>query len=736
MQIYTVTGSPVLVRQIPSADAKIMNVLPTGSKLYIIANEEGWLRTSSGYYVFLTDDVTIDTNPAPTLNAINVATRGIRLASPSTVYIDPELTDEDNSDIPSGATLRDIKGDTPEPGAPASGDDGRDISVDHAVELSEKYNGKTIKANGPGTCLVMNDDGTWTETEIPEAMLEEQNGTRISGIDPSGNVQVMAPDGKIYLVDGARISVADANSDGSTGDYTQFEIDQLQQENKDADNLIAEIMETLSDTVRAVTNASELKIEDIRTVFGMPYQFLGTTDPRPYDAKGGGEPFDDKKFGRKYMEKIVTRAPILVMQPGEAVFLRGYSDDVKERVMSEVLGVVGSVVGGEEGKSELDKMLNGGGEYYSFRLKHTDYFNCINGALRAVAILMGLENVEVAGLTASDGEVLGEIFKDLGQNQLGSFNWLLKTEHPLGGYYTGAVQFYINSEAQIQEGFSTGTRPSSLASKINQITDQAAEAMFVMGGIRADIAQTTGIGEGSDIGNTADDAAKLLGTDGTSGAGGGAAGSGLLHSIIGNISTLLAGGKMYFPEIWSDSQFSRSYNVTIKLDSPDADPLSVYLNIMVPLIHILGFVLPRSAGDNTYISPFLVRCFYKSMFHIDMGIITSCSVTKGDQGAWTQNGLPTQVTVQLSIKDLYSVMTQSRGVGANTLLSNPAQLDYLANLCGLNIAPSNFGRTFKLWWTMKGPQRVIDGVVNAGAKLITSAYTLFYNFANPTRWMM
>ena len=29
MQIYTVTGSPVLVRQIPSADAKIMNVLPT-----------------------------------------------------------------------------------------------------------------------------------------------------------------------------------------------------------------------------------------------------------------------------------------------------------------------------------------------------------------------------------------------------------------------------------------------------------------------------------------------------------------------------------------------------------------------------------------------------------------------------------------------------------------------------------------------------------------------------------
>ena len=732
MQIYTVTGSPVLVRQIPSADAKVMNVLPTGSKLYIIANEEGWLRTSSGYYVFHTDDVTIDTNPAPTLMAIRNATMGLRAASLRSVEIDPELLETDTTDIPSGGSLRDVKGDTPVPGSPASGDDSTDISVDHAVELTDKYKGKTIKANGKGTCLVANADGSWSETEIPEAMLEEQNGTFITAIDPSGNIQVAAPDGRVYMVDGARISVADANSDGSVGTYTQFEVDQLQQENKDADDLISSIMETLSEGLRAVINASELKIEDIRTVFGMPYQFLATADPRPDPSN----PLDDKKFGRKYMEKIVTRAPILVMQPGEAVFLRGYSDDVKERVMSEVVGVVGNVIGGDEGKSELDKMLNGGGEYYSFRLKHTDYYNCINGALRAVAILMGLENVEVDGLKASDGAVLGEIFKDLGQNQLGSFNWLLNSEHPLGGYYAGAVQFYINSEAQIQESFSTGTRPSSLASKINQITDQAAEAMFVMGGIRADIAQTTGLGDGSDIGNTADDAAKLLGTDGTSGANKGASGSGLLHSIIGNISTLLAGGKMYFPEIWSDSQFSRSYNVTIKLDSPDADPLSVYLNIMVPLIHILGFVLPRSAGDNTYISPFLVRCFYKSMFHIDMGIINSCSITKGDQGAWTQNGLPTQVTVQLSIKDLYSVMTQSRGVGANTLLSNPAQLDYLANLCGLNIAPANFGRTLKLWWTIKGPQRAIDYIVNAGVKLITSAYTTFYNFATPGRWRM
>ena len=48
-------------------------------------------------------------------------------------------------------------------------------------------------------------------------------------------------------------------------------------------------------------------------------------------------------------------------------------------------------------------------------------------------------------------------------------------------------------------------------------------------------------------------------------------------------------------------------------------------------MHILGFTAPRALGYNGIQSPFLVRCFYKSFFNVDMGIVTNLNITKGDK---------------------------------------------------------------------------------------------------------
>ena len=188
---------------------------------------------------------------------------------------------------------------------------------------------------------------------------------------------------------------------------------------------------------------------------------------------------------------------------------------------------------------------------------------------------------------------------------------------------------------------------------------------------------------------------------------------------------------MFFPEIWNDSQFMRQYAVSIKLDSPDCDDLSIYLNILVPLAHILGFVQPRFTGTNTYISPFLVRGFYKSQFHIDMGIITGCEIKKGDVGAWTQSGLPTQIEVDLTIKDLYNVLAMALQNGTADLIGNPMQLDYLANLCGINIAEPDFMRTIKLWFALRGLTRIEDNVRNMYSGAILGLFRMYNNITNP-----
>src|SRR5699024_3077837 len=99
--------------------------------------------------------------------------------------------------------------------------------------------------------------------------------------------------------------------------------------------------------------------------------------------------------------------------------------------------------------------------------------------------------------------------------------------------------------------------------------------------------------------------------------------------------------------------FSRSYDVSIKLRSPDMDNFSIYCNVIVPFIHLLCLTLPRqiSGNPNGFYSPFIVRALYKGFFNVDMGIISSMSVTKGDTGLWNADGIPCSIDVNLTITD-------------------------------------------------------------------------------------
>ena len=176
------------------------------------------------------------------------------------------------------------------------------------------------------------------------------------------------------------------------------------------------------------------------------------------------------------------------------------------------------------------------------------------------------------------------------------------------------------------------------------------------------------------------------------------------------------GGKIIFPEIWSDSSFDRSYSIDIKLRSPDHDSLSVYLNILKPYCKLLALTLPRLMDSengkfvtqNGYRSPFLVKAYSKGLFNIDMGIITSMSVTKGAECAWNDDGLPTQIDISLQINDLYSSLAMSgfgtnkgKGIfkidGLSSIVNNTSYMDYLANMAGLNIAQMGMGRKTKLY---------------------------------------
>ena len=641
-ELYKV-NAPVLIKSRPSASSTTVNSIDKGKTIEVVSEEDGWLKTISGRYVLNSNRLT-------------------------------KMADVDEEILKQKIFRLNLQ----------------------AFAGSDKQNNDDQDINLEGTVVKINSDAKKdiNGQDIPDSAKTDNSTFRVSSVDPSGYVNIKDSDGKTY-----RVALGAFSYKNKDGKFKDVDINKVSNElqYKDFMNDIKAFKEGFTSAFNAIdnfiTNMNKMTIKNIRTVFGMPYQFMPICDNRIDNTN------NDAAFGRKFAQKIVGRAPIMVLQAGVANFLQGYEGDKKAKIQKEIVSAISSNHG-EVKESDVNKLVNQSGRYYNFKATPEDYFFAVNQMCRSVASLLNINDVEIE--YGANGE----------KNKLGNFDWGLASQHSFAGYHRGSVSFYINSETQVQESFSNSTTQSQLASKINQVSDMAREVNFLLGGASG-LMNTAAIKPEADLEKGSSDTSSM---------------SGILGSMWKHVNTMMAGGKMFFPEIWADSSFMRSYDITIKLDSPDCDVLSLYLNIFVPLCHILGFVMPRSAGDNTYVSPFLIRAFYKSMFHVDMGIITNCSIQRGDLQGWTQDGLPTQVTIQLSIKDLYDVMSMATGKGDNDMIGNPAQLDYLANMCGINIAEPNMLRYVKLYWlTRLGSNTVKDRLVHTWSRALGSIYAAWNN---------
>ena len=484
---------------------------------------------------------------------------------------------------------------------------------------------------------------------------------------------------------------------------TNLEEEPIELENsEEGKSMLASINDSISGKSPNTVKIGYYNIEGMRGVFGMPYQFDWTTDIR-VQTKGNtvqvpriGSDFakDNSLFGKEYLEKIATRSPILIMQAGNPSFLDELNDKDKDDVSSALAAGLSNL--GSDMDMRIKKIVNGSGKYYNFKQDLQAYYNIVNDMCRSMASLLKIQSVKLDGVA------------------LEKYMWQDSKIGISKSSYSGAVAFYVNSEARVGESFSNGTRESSLKGMVNQVSDMASEVQFLMGASGKSFG-LAGKADELGIAPNQDTVTKKEGAAGDS--------NGLVGTLVNNIDTMISGGKMIFPEIWADSQVTKSYNVSIKLDSPDCDTLSIYLNVLVPLAHIIAMVGARKAGDNAYVAPFIVRAYYKSMFHIDMGIITDCTIEKGDVQAWNQDGLPTQITVNLTIKDLYNVFSLAAGTGWNDVLSNPAELDYLANLCGINIEYPDFRRQLYLWKAIRNPLTAVADQIGKANQFVTQKIT-------------
>ena len=433
-------------------------------------------------------------------------------------------------------------------------------------------------------------------------------------------------------------------------------------------------------------SAEGILLDNMNQVMGMPYQFMETVDPK-IDS--------NSCFGTKYTERIITKTPLLLITPGKVDFM----PSAKKTEAAGVISALASQKFGTE-SADLSDILNDGGRYYTFAFNYAEYFEYVNNLCHSCAIFLGVDDckVNIGGKSRS----------------LKTFDWKEAMQNDFGSYMSAneCIAFYVDSVNQVTDTFTNSTTESQLASKINSFSDVGKEISFLLGGqagAEFDMFSQIEVEEMTKaVENIADKYFK---------------GNQLFKDLGTEFSTVAAGGKLIFPEIWDDSTFTRSFDISIKLRTPDCDKISWYLNICVPLCHLICLVAAQQKTKNGYFTPFLVRAFYKGLFNVDMGLITDMTITKGAEGSWTVDGLPTVVDVSMTIKDLYQAVLYITGKD-NWFMNNTTLMDYMANMCGININKPDMMRTFEIYSMLK-LNKVVNLPNNAWSKITQQ----FSNFA-------
>ena len=443
----------------------------------------------------------------------------------------------------------------------------------------------------------------------------------------------------------------------------------------------------------APVDNNEQLYQDLNGIFGIPYQFMDTVDERP----------DGSNIGSKYASKILGPMNMLMLVPCKQVFMDGFSKRDKGNVLSALL----------TGDSDLLSTVEKNGRYYTTEFDYNDYYNMVNVLCREVAYFLGIQNKEVT----FNGKHM----------KCGKIDWMdWQSGFEKAAMLKHAVCFYLDGGAEQTESFSNDTTESSLASTLNGFGDQVNEIKFLLG---EDSALAKIASKASDVSSSITGALGDLA-------------SGLTGNMLSSLAekgtnTILKGGKIIFPKLWSNSGFSRSYSFDIKLRSPDHDDISIFMNLFVPLMHLLALTLPITMEDdaNGYKSPFLVKAYEKGFFNIDMGLVTSLTVTRGGECQWNDAGLPTQINVSLEIEDLYSFLALpnlktsnpfSELAGVANIVKNTALMDYLSNLSGLNIGESELDRAAKLYMYLMGKEITVGLKSNFWNRIDNGISNLMY----------
>lgn len=463
------------------------------------------------------------------------------------------------------------------------------------------------------------------------------------------------------------------------------------------------LYETYGFNYTATADSSLMSIPVGRMLFvhGMPFQWTHITDRRGNSTlpqgRSGHEASESKVqngsvdlYGRTFARDIAANMPIAVFAPGKPKFMTsvksglfGYAgeSDARNAILPVMVDQSDTVLG-----SVLSAMndIEGDYQYYSMEIDTTGYYNYVNSLCQTSARLMGLTKTSYRGRSCED--------IDWGKYNSSAEQDFSTFESIMG--LSAGVSFAFDPQSSVSDTISNQTAESQFLSMFTDLGSKARELEFVLG------YTGTGVNELIDSANYVEQAKTELNSGAFAG----------LNNAVDRIGAWMKntahGMNIRFPELWSDSSHSPSYDLDMHFIAPYATAFCKWRYVLVPFFHIFALAAPKSDVNNSqYSSPFLIRAFSKGYFNIEMGMIESLTWKRfGDGDMISEDGVPTQIDVSVSLKDLYHTLAMTNlfdnGEGftnVGNFMNNTGLMDLIGTLSGVNMNRISIGERIAMF---------------------------------------
>ena len=452
---------------------------------------------------------------------------------------------------------------------------------------------------------------------------------------------------------------------------------------KNAKKLDSDIKKMVNNSTKTLESA----IDGSTRMFGLPHQLTKKNDYRISKKT---------KLGTMFTETFIMDAPLVYIKPGGSNFLPGMTEKQKKDILNTMIRAASKDEQASVFAKKLGNMKDEDWRYFDFKGRYSEYIATVNKLCRIGAVFLDINDKRVPWdkkYTYGTYSWAHYRFSSLYQSSSNYGTGTKKTKDVASMVAKKAkdliskalsddeyVKFYVDANTSFSEGASNGTTESMISTFTQSLEGVGKELAFTSGLTGANIDKLVNSST-STIDAAVNKIAKGDGDLAT-----------FLKRLTGVGKQILAGSNFLTPEIWSSSDYSKSYSFNMTLATPYGCREAWYLNIFVPLMHLLALALPVQESANTYSAPMLVRAFAPGWFSCDLGIIDSISIEKGGSGdAWSSCGLPNEIKVTIGIKDLYAnlALPNEKG-GIKAWFSNTGLMNYLMVNCGINITQQSF----------------------------------------------